>query len=82
MEKIYKPQGVCSREMRISIDENGVIEDIAFVGGCDGNTKGVRALAIGMHKDEVIKRLEGIDCKGKGTSCPDQLARALKEMEV
>lgn len=59
--------------------EDDTVTDVKFIGGCHGNTQGVAALAKGMKVDEIIARLEGIDCGGKGTSCPDQLAKALKE---
>lgn len=75
----YKTQGVCSQEIHVEV-ENGVIESVKFVGGCHGNTQGVAALVKGMEVDEAIRRLEGIDCRGRGTSCPDQLARALKQL--
>ncbi len=74
----YTPRGVCSRNISIEIT-NGVIDSVRFTGGCSGNTQGVAALVSGMKIDEAIKRLEGIDCNGKGTSCPDQLAKALRQ---
>lgn len=74
----YKPTGVCSREILFDI-ENGKVHNVRFIMGCGGNTKGVGALAEGMTIDEVISRLENIDCGGRGTSCPDQLAKALKQ---
>ena len=74
----YAPQGVCSRQIDIEL-EDGVIRAIRFTGGCHGNTQGVSALATGMRANEVIARLRGTDCKGRGTSCPDQLARALEQ---
>lgn len=74
----YTPQGVCSRQIDIEL-EDGVIRSIRFTGGCHGNTQGVSALATGMRADEVIARLRGTDCKGRGTSCPDQLACALEQ---
>ena len=74
----YKTRGVCSREIRFDIDEN-TIKTVQFVGGCSGNTQGVARLIEGMDIDEAIRRIDGIDCGGRGTSCPDQLARALKE---
>jgi len=74
----YTPRGVCSRQISIEIS-NGVIEKVKFTGGCSGNTQGVAALVRGMKVDEAIERLEGIDCAGKGTSCPDQLAKALRQ---
>lgn len=69
--------GTCSRQIDIEL-EDGVIRDVRFTGGCHGNTQGVAALVRGMRADEAVARLAGIDCHGKGTSCPDQLARALK----
>ena len=73
----HRCQGTCSRQIDIDI-EDGIIRKVAFTGGCHGNTQGVAALVRGMKVEEAIARLEGIDCHGKGTSCPDQLARALK----
>lgn len=74
----YTPKGVCSRKMVIEI-EDGILTDIQIVGGCSGNLQGISSLVKGMPVEEVIKRLEGIKCGFKGTSCPDQLAQALKE---
>ncbi len=74
----YTPRGVCSRKMIIEIDD-GIVTDIQIMGGCNGNLQGISSLVKGMPVDEVIKRLEGITCGFKGTSCPDQLAQALKE---
>ena len=76
----YTPRGVCSRQIDIDV-ENGIITEAAFTGGCSGNTKGVTALLIGMTVEEAIKRLEGIRCGAKNTSCPDQLACALKKFQ-
>lgn len=80
MEKeiVYTPHGVCSRQIRVVI-EDGVIKEATFFGGCSGNTQGICALIQGMCVDEAIRRLRGIDCRGRGTSCPDQLACALEE---
>lgn len=79
MEKIsYIPRGVCSRKIDIEI-ENGIIRSVKYTGGCAGNTQGVAALIAGMSIDEAIERLSGIRCGFKSTSCPDQLATALKE---
>ena len=77
----YKTFGTCSREIIFDIEDN-TVKDIRFVGGCSGNTQGVAALVKGMEIDEVIARLKGIDCGGKGTSCPDQLARALEKYKA
>lgn len=74
----YTPNGVCSRKIEIDI-ENGIINKVRFVGGCNGNTQGISKLVEGMKAEDVISRLEGVNCNGRGTSCPDQLAKALKE---
>ena len=74
----YQPQGVCSRLIQLEI-ENDKIVAAQFVGGCNGNTKGICSLIVGMNVDDVIRRLSGITCGGKATSCPDQLARCLAE---
>ena len=80
MKYDFKPKGVCS--MKICVDiENGVINDVSFTGGCSGNTQGVASLAKGRSIDEVISALEGIRCGFKNTSCPDQLAAALKQIK-
>ncbi len=73
---VYKTRGVCSREIHVDV-ENDIINKVTFIGGCNGNTKGISSLVKGMHVDDVIERLKGIDCNFKGTSCPDQLANAL-----
>ena len=80
MVTTYKTKGVCSRAINIKV-EDGIIVDVEFVGGCSGNTQGVAALAKGMKVDDAIERLEGIKCGFKNTSCPDQLAEALKEIK-
>lgn len=73
----YKTKGVCS--MAIDFDVvDGKVVNAGFIGGCSGNTQGVARLVEGMDIDEAIKRMEGIDCGGRGTSCPDQFAKALK----
>ena len=74
----YTTSGVCSRAIKFEV-EDGIVKNVKFIGGCNGNTQGVAALAEGMPVDEVISRLEGIRCGARPTSCPDQLARALKE---
>ena len=70
---------VCSQQIDIDL-EGDVVRRVQYIGGCHGNTQGVASLCAGMKKEDVIARLEGIDCKGRGTSCPDQLARALKSL--
>ena len=74
----YKPQGVCSMLIQFDI-ENNKIRNVGFVGGCNGNLQGISRLIEGMDVDEAISRMEGIHCGYKSTSCPDQLAKALKE---
>ncbi len=74
----YTPKGVCSRKMIIEV-ENDTVTDLQVVGGCNGNLKGIANLVKGMSVDEVISRLDGITCGYKATSCPAQLAKALKE---
>ena len=79
MEFKYRTSGVCSREIAIDVNENDeTINSVSFVGGCHGNLQGIAALVKGKKIDEVIATLKGIDCNFKGTSCPDQLARALE----
>ena len=78
MEYRYKPQGVCSKEMIIELEDD-IIQRVQIIGGCAGNTVGVSRLIVGMKIDEAIKRLKGIPCGYRGTSCPDQLALALEE---
>lgn len=75
---VYKTQGTCSREIHFEVIDNKV-HNVRFSGGCMGNSQGVSRLVEGMDINEVIKRIEGIDCGGKGTSCPDQLAKALRK---
>jgi len=74
----YSTRGVCSRGIEVTV-EDGIVSNIKFIGGCSGNTQGVAALAVGMTPEEVIRRIKGIKCGFKSTSCPDQLARALEE---
>ena len=75
----YKTQGTCSQEIDIEL-KDGVIESVQFVGGCNGNLKGICALVKGMKPEDAIAKLKGIKCGFKPTSCPDQLARALESM--
>ena len=74
----YPTLGTCSRQIDIEL-EDGIIRSVTFTGGCHGNTQGIAALVRGMKAADAIARLEGIDCRGKGTSCPDQLAKALRQ---
>lgn len=73
----YTPSGVCSRGIDFEL-ENGIVKNVRFTGGCSGNTQGVAALIQGMSAEEAIRRLKGLRCGLKPTSCPDQLAKALK----
>ena len=73
----FRPKGVCSRHMTVEVDQ-GVVRHLKVVGGCSGNLQGISRLVEGMEVQEAIRRLEGIRCGFKATSCPDQLAQALK----
>lgn len=77
----YSPKGVCSSQIQFEV-ENDIIKSVKFVGGCSGNTQGVSRLVEGMKVDDVIARLEGIKCGFRPTSCPDQLATALKQYKA
>ena len=81
MTYTYRPEGVCSQLMEIETDGN-TIQSLRVLGGCDGNLQGISRLVVGMDVDEAIARLEGIRCGYKSTSCPDQLAQALKAMKA
>lgn len=76
----YEPKGVCSMQMNIEVEEE-TIKSVEIIGGCAGNTKGVSVLVEGMNINDAIQKLKGIDCRGRGTSCPDQLARALEKIK-
>ena len=78
MEYSFRPRGVCSRKMTVEV-ENGIIRRLEVEGGGDGNQQGISRLVVGMEAEEAIRRLEGIRCGSKSTSCPDQLARGLKD---
>ena len=80
MNNVYKTKGTCCAAIDISMSHDGVIQDVTFFGGCNGNTKAIGALVKGLHANDVIARLDGIKCGNNNTSCPDQLAKALKEM--
>ena len=77
----YKTKGTCASRIDFEIDDQRKVRSVKFIGGCSGNTQGVAKLVEGMDLDEVVARLEGIRCGMKPTSCPDQLAQALKECE-
>ena len=76
----YKTSGTCSQLIDVEVDENGILQDVSFVGGCNGNLQGICALVRGMHVDEIKRKLSGIRCGYKTTSCPDQLCRALEQV--
>ena len=75
----FRPQGVCSQAMKVEIDDEGVIQSLEVMGGCSGNLQGIARLIEGMKVEDVIARVEGIRCGMKSTSCPDQIAQALKK---
>lgn len=81
MQYEYKTSGTCSRAILFEVEE-GKVKNVQFVGGCNGNLKGIGALVEGMPVDEVIARIDGITCGMKSTSCPDQLAQALKQAKA
>jgi uncharacterized protein (TIGR03905 family) len=74
----YRPKGVCADLVEFTINDDGAVSGVRFEGGCDGNSQGIARLAEGMYAKDIISRLTGIRCDGKSTSCPDQLAIALK----
>lgn len=74
----FRPRGVCSQEMRVEVDDQGVIQRLEVLGGCSGNLQGIASLIKGMPAREAIERLKGIRCGYKDTSCPDQFARGLE----
>ena len=80
MQYEHQNKGTCSRSVLFDI-EDGKVKNVQYIGGCNGNLKGIGALVEGMEIDEAIRRLEGIQCGMKATSCPDQLAQALKEVK-
>lgn len=80
MQYVYNTRGTCSRQIIIDIEDN-IIQNVTFIGGCNGNLKGINALVKGMTIDQIIDKLSGITCGFKPTSCPDQLATALKQIK-
>ncbi|MDO4170395.1 MAG: TIGR03905 family TSCPD domain-containing protein [Lachnospiraceae bacterium] len=78
---IYRTKGTCAQAIEFDI-EDGILKDVKFIGGCQGNTQGVAALAKGQPVTELIDKLSGINCGFRGTSCPDQLANALKDYQA
>ena len=79
MEYTYTCNGTCSRSLHFKMDENHIVTDVSYTGGCNGNLKGIGKLCEGMKAEELIERLEGTKCGFKNTSCPDQLAKALRQ---
>lgn len=80
MTYTFQPKGVCSQAMQVEVDEQGIIQKLDVVGGCSGNLQGISALVVGMPAQEAIRRLKGIRCGFKDTSCPDQFARNLERV--
>lgn len=80
MKYTYIPKGVCSQQIILDI-ENGIVNDLKVIGGCDGNLKGITSLVKGMKVEDVIKKLKGIKCGFKETSCPDQISKALESIQ-
>lgn len=72
----YKPTGVCSKNIELTIEDD-IIKSVKFTGGCNGNLQGISALVVGKNPKDVVKILAGINCNGKNTSCPDQLTKAI-----
>lgn len=81
MKKIYNTRGTCARQILLDINDDKTVNSVEFVGGCNGNLQGIAALVKGKKIDDVISSLKGINCNFKGTSCPDQLAKALEEVK-
>lgn len=75
----YKTQGTCSQFIELTLDDDNVIEDVRFIGGCNGNLKGICSLVKGQKAEDVVEKLQGITCGSKPTSCPDQLTQALMQ---
>lgn len=78
----YETTGTCSKLIDVTADENDIIQQVFFVGGCNGNLQGVSRLVCGQKIDDVIKRIDGIHCGNRSTSCPDQLCRALEKLKT
>lgn len=76
----FRPKGVCSQEMQVALDDQGIIRELRVLGGCSGNLQGIAALVQGMPAQEAIRRMKGIRCGGKPSSCPDQLALGLEQI--
>lgn len=76
---VYRTKGTCSTKIDLDIDQDHIIRSVRFTGGCNGNLQGISKLVVGRKAEDIIETLEGIKCGFKNTSCPDQLAKALKE---
>ncbi len=81
MKSVYKTSGTCSTYIALNVDD-GILKDVTFQGGCNGNLQGISKLVKGMPVDEIISKLEGISCGGRPTSCPDQLCQALRQVKI
>ena len=81
MKSVYKTSGTCSTYIALNV-EDGILKDVTFQGGCNGNLQGISKLVKGMPVDEIISKLEGISCGGRLTSCPDQLCQALRQVKT
>ena len=79
MKYRYKTQGTCSQQIDFEL-ENGILKNVQYYGGCNGNLQGISSLVRGMRYEDVLERLNGISCNGKPTSCPDQLCRAIEQL--
>ena len=77
----YTTKGTCSKMIDVTADENDIIQQVFFLGGCNGNLQGICQLVRGQHIDDVMRKIDGIRCGTKGTSCPDQLCRALEQLK-
>lgn len=82
MDFEYRTSGTCSRKINFDLDENGIVTNIVFTGGCSGNLKAIPKILEGWKADDIIEKLLGNDCNGRGTSCADQLAKALIEAKA
>lgn len=78
----YQTHGTCSKVIDVTADENNIIQQVFFVGGCNGNLQGVSRLVTGQHIDDVIEKIKGIRCGNRPTSCPDQLSCALEQLKA
>lgn len=79
MKKTYNFSGTCSKSVTFDIDENNIVSNVSFIGGCNGNLKGISAMCEGQRAEDIIKRLAGIRCGFKSTSCPDQFSKSLEK---